>query len=362
MGHYEERLEKSIKEIEDLISSIRDKVLIGVRDSQRTLLEQNDQLGFETILADKDINRLVKKLDQKCHSFTVRHLPAGRHLRFISSAMRVGIELERIGDYATTICREAVSIPTELDGEIKKEVEILFSNVISALEKASQSFLERNTDLVAGAIELCKETTSSFDNIFSNLQKRTKQFTQKELFELLIIFLKVLRIGDQARNICDETLFAVTGETSEAKKYSIIFLDENNSCMGKLAEAIANKNFSGCAAYSSSGKSIKNPLHPHLLSFLDQHDLEINNSGPQILDEENISDNYLIITLQGKAKNYIKRIPFHSISFEWELGELPDMEDEAKAHERMFEIYRELNVRVGDLMIKLCGEGISRCN
>ena len=57
----------------------------------------------------------------------------------------------------------------------------------------------------------------------------------KELFALLIILHRMERVADQAKNICEETIFAATGETKPPKTYNILFVDRGNDLASQLA-------------------------------------------------------------------------------------------------------------------------------
>ena len=73
------------------------------------LLTRDRELAAEVILGDLPINREVRAIDALCHAFVARHLPSAGHLRFVSSVLRLNVELERIGDYAVTIAARRCS-------------------------------------------------------------------------------------------------------------------------------------------------------------------------------------------------------------------------------------------------------------
>ena len=105
MSHYQERLEKDLAKIRGDIAAVGETVAGAVHDSVKALLSANRALATATILGDHATNRRVRRLDRECYAFVARHLPSAGHLRFVSSALRLNLGLERIGDYAATIGR-----------------------------------------------------------------------------------------------------------------------------------------------------------------------------------------------------------------------------------------------------------------
>ena len=110
MSHLEERLEHDLNHIRDHIARMGADVEQALEAAFRALESGDDRLAFKTILSDLPINRHMREIDRLCHAFIAVHLPSAGHLRLISSVIRANIILERIGDYAVTIAREAVQL------------------------------------------------------------------------------------------------------------------------------------------------------------------------------------------------------------------------------------------------------------
>jgi phosphate transport system protein len=111
--HYEERLEKDLAWIRDLVAIVGQTVTKAVDDSVLAALNLDRDLAASTVIGDYTINRQTRELDRLCHVFVARHLPSAGHLRYISAVLRLGIALERIGDYATTISRTVAPLRRE---------------------------------------------------------------------------------------------------------------------------------------------------------------------------------------------------------------------------------------------------------
>ena len=362
MGHYEERLEQDLNHIRAEVAHIGEWVEKALSNALRAVLTLDTRLAYETILGDKRINRAVQRLDRHCHYFVARHLPSAGHLRFISSVLRINIELERVGDYATTMCREAAQFSKPLDLTLKREVERMGKNATSMFHQALKAFDESNAEL-AKATMYGDLIERSFAAAFEELVKQSEANTrsEKDEFATLVIFNMLERVGDQAVNICEETVFAVTGEQQQLKVYRIIFLDKTNGSLGPMAQSIARKGYPKGGKYYTAGISPDEDFDPQLRSFMEDHGNSLP-EAPRAIDwvPEAWNDYYVIVALEGKIEDYLAHVPFRTIAFEWDL-DAPAREGMSEADHRgaIEASYKELASRIRGLMESLHGDDAS---
>ncbi|MES9885987.1 MAG: PhoU domain-containing protein, partial [Candidatus Sedimenticola sp. 6PFRAG1] len=147
MSHLEERLEKDLAEIRTSLARQAEQVEVQLRNAVRALQTGSRDQAYQTVLNDHPINREMRRIDRLCHSFIAVHLPSGSHLRLLSSAIRCNIELERIGDYAVTISREAVQLPQAPGGEIERQLDSLADGAQTMFGQSIKAFNDLNADL-----------------------------------------------------------------------------------------------------------------------------------------------------------------------------------------------------------------------
>ncbi len=361
MSHYEERLENDLNRIREHLTTMGNQVQESTKNAVHALLAGNTKLAYATILGDHPINRASRALDKLCHGFIALHLPSAGHLRVISATIRSNIALERIGDYAVTICREAVQLSSPPQGTLAREVELMSEESRRMLDQALQAFAEGNAEKAKATMVMAKQVERTFDNVFADLVAEKEHLDIKELFGYLVIFNMIERISDQAKNICEETVFAVTGATKAAKTYRVLFLDEDNTCLGPMAEALAHKTFPMSGQYTSAGRQAGTELDNNLIGFLNERGVSPEGLTPKTLDltPEEFPDYHVIVSLQGTVGSYINAVPFHTAALEWDIGAPPPAADPAQATQRYEEIYRDLAVQIRDLMTTMRGEGAS---
>ncbi len=143
MTHYQERLERDLAEIRSRVQSVADMVEEQVRDAVEALLTHDSDLANQVILRDRIVNRDTRTLDRLCHGFVVRHLPVAHHLRYVSAVLRLDVALERIGDYAVTVCRHSLRCSGPPSESIARDIELIAQQARRSLSEALKAFSRR---------------------------------------------------------------------------------------------------------------------------------------------------------------------------------------------------------------------------
>ncbi len=356
MSHYEQRLEHDLKRIRDAIADMAARVATGVSDAVRAFQTGDSRLAAATILGDQPINRAMREIDRLCHAFIAVHLPSGSHLRLLSSAIRANIALERIGDYAVTIARASGQLSEPPGGELGHELERIAIEATVMLGQSIEAFNTLYAEQARATMVLEKEMEYDLESVYSELTASPGREKVKELLVVFMVLTHLKRVADQAKNLCEETVFAVTGEGKAPKVYNILFLDEDNSCLGKMAELVARKAYPASGSYSSCGRNPAAALNQHMVRFLENHGFDLTDARPVPLDltRAELVDKHVIVSLQGPVKSYIPQLPLHTTAIEWDVGSAPggDIDQQAEQWEAL---YRDIATRVRDLMEILRG-------
>lgn len=360
MSHYEERLENDLDNIRNEVSKLAGWVDEAVNNSVHALLSGNEALASATILGDGPINRKMREIDSLCHQFVAVHLPSGGHLRLISSVIRTNIALERIGDYAVTISRELQQLNVDLDESLAVGIELLASEVQLMLKQAVTSFEDNNIELARSTIAMASQVDNTLSGLYAGLNDESTGCSLKERFAVFSVYHRLERIADQAKNLCEQTIFTVSGEGKASKVYHILFIDDDNSCLSQMAEAVARKHFPESGNFLSvAGGTLATGLSEGLLEFMDGHGMPITNVELRANDLTplQLSGFHVIVSLQAPVSSYIQNPPFNTTQLTWELNSVPEAcVCDAQAYEN---IHRELSVRIKDLMVLLRGEDVS---
>lgn len=359
MAHYEERLERDLTVIREHVADMAAQVETAVNNAMHALLTGNTKLAAATVLADHPVNRLMRKVDLLCHKFIATHLPSAGHLRLLSSVIRANIELERIGDYAATVGREVLQLASPPSGPLATELERVGHDTQLMLRQSIEAFNELDADKARATMLMEEGMENDLDIVYAELMANNEREAVKNLLAMFAVFTQLKRVADQAKNLCEETVFAVTGDTKAPKVYNILFVDEDNSCQSQMAAAIARKSFPDSGRYSSQGRQPAASLNAAMQEFLDGHGVSIDDDvKPAPLDTATpaLSKQHVIVSLEGPVKSYFDLVPFHTVPLEWDVGPAPTNVNAAESNKRLEELYRDIAVHVRDLMELLRGE------
>lgn len=363
MSHYSERLAADEERIRHWVAKVGQKVEVAQSNAVRALLTEDRALAYETVLGDLPINREVRAVDRACHAFVALHLPSAGHLRFISSVMRLMIELERIGDYAVTIAREAVQLEKPPPALVARDIELLSDQSRRVLAQAIEAWNAGSADLARGTLGMVSQARGTFDKVIRDLV-REGQAVDHSLSDLLacqVVLNRLGRVSDQAKNICEETIFAVTGESKEPKTYRVLFVDERNDGLSQLAAAYARKAYVDTGRFSSAGWAPAEALNPHYQHFMEDRGLDAEECVPSPLQGllKGLAEYHVVVSLGGDLRPHTGAIPFRTVVLEWDLA--PDLEglDAERTRELLAQTQKDLGARIRNLMELLRGEEAS---
>jgi len=347
MSHLEERMEADLNYIREWLWNIGEDVENALRNAKKTLILMDSEVAYDIILGDQPINRDSRQCDRLCHTFIARYLPGAGALREMSSTIRINVILERIGDYAVTISREAVQLETPLPEKFSAIIDGIADDSIEILSGARSAFREGNAERAIALMQAAKRMEGRMDGYYDKLFAEDDRMDGATMMIIFAVFNIFKRVADQAKNICDQTVFAVRGVAKLPKVYRILFLDQAGSGLGQLATAIGRSNFPDTAEFTSATPGCSQPISDSLHDFLVETGLPDEGLESEQLEalEYDFSDYIVIVSVNGRVSDYIKKMPFHSSALNWSL---PDGQDLAGQ-------YRYLRSKIIDLVTLLAG-------
>ena len=349
-GLYEERLQKDLEAVRAHVRRMGVAVVSAVRDATTSVLANDGKLATATILGDLPINRQARDLDHRCHVFIARHLPSAGHLRFISSTMRLSKTLERIGDYAETIARASVHLTKSPPESVSRDIGMLGRHAADMLEQSLSAFDKASVVDARAVHSKGGQYGDTFDKVFLHLVAagEEKNHPIADLFSLEAICNRLERIIHQSKNICEQTIFAVTGERKQGKTFDFLFVDDHGASASLLAARYCRKAYPAAGTFRSAAWSGVEEPDQAFVKFAETKGLDLSGEVPMSFSDvrSHFADYDLLVDLTGGLKNHVRKIPFHTTVLKWPLDNPGDPED----------VHLELVHRLGDLMEILRGE------
>jgi phosphate transport system protein len=320
MSPYEERLQRDLEGIRETVALLGDAVGKALESSLRALLTGDRQLAYLTILRDQAVNRRVLELNRKCHAFVARHLPSAGHLRYISSVLQLNIALERIGDYAVSIGRESAQLSAPPPEPFRGDLDLFARRAGQTFDQALKAFLTVDPELGRSTKEMASPLSRTYDQMFESLLREGERRMRplRDLFGLLNVLGRLGRVVDQAKNICEESIFAATGQVKPPKTFRIIFVDRDEGLRATIAAAVARKGYGNGIEYSVAARDAESPLPENLVAFLDRHGHSPWEPKRRAWDSlaESLRDFHIAINV-GLAKTDLPPMPYHTVLLDW---------------------------------------------
>jgi phosphate transport system protein len=353
MKLYEARLQADLNSIRERVGGLADGVRAAVDEAVQGLVARNNERMYRVILDDGPYNRETRAIDKACHAFVARHVPAAGHLRFVSSVLRLTIGLERIGDYAVTICRVGVHLEGALPSPIIDDIRTLADQANRMLELSIRAFLKGDADLARETKKMAKRVDKTHDRIFADILEGDTGHSVADVARLLTVYDKLERVSDQAKNICEEAVFVTTGETKAPKVYDVLFVDGDGTFMAPLATALAGRAFPESGNYVCASLTPAADHDPQLANLSDLVSLSMPVDQPNLLEERYMMDGvqHVIVAINLEASE-LPTIPFHTVLQRWTVEDLRDNEG-AKG------VVNDLSDLIRDLMETLRGPDVS---
>ena len=348
MSHLEERMEADLNYIRDWLWKIGEDVENALLNAKKALLLRDTEMAYDIILGDQPINRDSRQCDRLCHTFIARYLPGAGALREMASTIRINVILERIGDYAVTVCRESLQLEAPLPERFSAIIDGIADDSIEILAGARSAFREGNAERAIALMGAAKRMEGRMDGFYDELFEQDDRMDATTMMVIFAVFNILKRVADQAKNICDQTVFAVRGIAKLPKVYRILFIDRPGSGMGQLATAIGRKNFPDTAESASATPGGSDAVSDSLREFLQETGLPDEDLDSERLEalEHDFSDYIVIVCLDGQVSDHIQKVPFHSSALNWAL---PDGEGFTGQ-------YRHLRSQITELVTLLAGE------
>lgn len=208
------------------IQQLKDEILLlGSMVEQATLdsveaLKKRDMRWSEQIIAnDKKINEKRFELENTVMILIATQQPMARDLRMIASILEVISELERMGDYAKGIA--VINIRMGEHPLLKPLVDIprMAQKGADMLHRALTAFVNEDVETAKAIPAEDDEVDMLYEQVYRELM--TYVMADARTIEranwLLWAAHNLERLADRVTNICERTVFAVTGEYKETK-------------------------------------------------------------------------------------------------------------------------------------------------
>ena len=205
--HFHEELETLKQTLLAMGGLVEDQI----RRVVRALVERDSDLAQEVIERDREVNTYDVEVDEKCVELLALHQPTAGDLRFITTAMKIVTDLERIGDQAVNIAQRVVELNRE--PQLKPYIDLprMADQAQRMVKESLDAFVARDTEL---ARQVCSEDDGVdafkeqiFRELLTFMMEDAK--TIPRAIRLILISRFLERVADHATNIAEMVIYMV---------------------------------------------------------------------------------------------------------------------------------------------------------
>lgn len=222
MEHKHKTFQLELAELRTKVSEMGELVIEQLERALVCLKEHNVSDARTFTEQDINVNRMDVDVEEICLQFLALHQPVAGDLRFITAAMKITTELERIGDRVVNIC-EAVANgdapdPVSTDAQVLQISKLATGMVRDAMAAFSRS----DAALVKSVWEKDKEFDDLYSHVFPNLITSLAKDPERIARDAKLALLSkdLNEISEHATNIAEMVMFMVEGkELSHMDRY-----------------------------------------------------------------------------------------------------------------------------------------------
>lgn len=185
-----------------------------IEGSIKALVDRDADLASRIIERDTLVNTMDVEIDENCMRLLALQAPAARDLRFVTTAMKISTELERMSDISENISERVIELNEE--PQLKPYIDIprMANWTMMMVREALDAFVRPDAAL---ARKVCADD-DFVDNLTHQLFRELLSFmienpvTITRAIRLTFIGKSLERIADHATNIAELVIYMVEGK------------------------------------------------------------------------------------------------------------------------------------------------------
>lgn len=207
---FDEHLDSLHRTLISMAALVEESIFKAVK----SLVDQNDVLARHVIEQDEVINSMELEIEMGCFRVIALQQPVGSDLRKIGTMLKISADLERMGDYATSISKTAIRLQREKFVKPLIDIPEMAQIVKEMVRDSLNAYISGNIDdalrIAQRDDEVDKFYTVIFDDLITVMKKDSANIHQGS--HLLLVAQYLERIADHVTNICEWILYMKTGE------------------------------------------------------------------------------------------------------------------------------------------------------
>jgi len=211
--------ENEIQQVKDDVLMLGSMVEQALINSVESLKKRDVKLSEKIFAEDQEINKKRFAIENQLMVLIATQQPMAHDLRLLASCMEIISELERMGDYAKGIANINIRMG---DAPLLKpliDIPRMAQIGVDMLHHALTAFVNEDVEAAQSIPVQDDEVDALYNQVYRELMTYVIQDakTMERANWLLWVAHNLERVADRVTNICERTVFIVTGEMTEIK-------------------------------------------------------------------------------------------------------------------------------------------------
>lgn len=209
--------EEQLSLLKDLLVKMGELNCEAIEDAVTALEKQDVELARKTKGVEQLVDEKEQQIERLCLKIILKQQPVASDLLFVTSAMKMITDMERIADQAVDISELVIKMSHLPYADAVAEIPEMADKVQDMVRNAAKSFVERDGDL---AKAVCR-ADDAVDDLFDVIRKKLTGIVHRDIegddngeqaLDMLMVAKYLEKIGDHASNIAEWVIFMITGE------------------------------------------------------------------------------------------------------------------------------------------------------
>ena len=207
---FDEELNALKQKLLEMAAHVEEAVALSIQ----SLKDRNEELAAEVIREEDITNSYDLTIDEICMGRLALRQPVAADLRFIASAMKIGTDLERIGDLTVNIAERTLLLLRLPPLKPLLDIPAMARLAQGMVKDGIDAFVQEDARLARSVCERDDEVDQLNEQLFRELLTYTiaDPGTIPRAIELILIGRNLERIADHATNISEDVIYILRGE------------------------------------------------------------------------------------------------------------------------------------------------------
>lgn len=212
--HIHRDYEEELEEVRQRLLRMAGRVEEMIGDSVESLITRDVELAERTIASDHNVNREEMETDELCLIILARRQPMAGDLRFLTTALKMVTDLERIGDLAVNICLRSIDLAALPEVGPYHDIPQIADSVKSMVHDAIDAFIDRDPEAARRVIGRDDAVDDLYHKVNDELiaMMREDESLVQTASHLQAIAKHLERMADHTTNLAEQVVFMVRGK------------------------------------------------------------------------------------------------------------------------------------------------------